>query len=102
MHSADETQPGANSCPEFAIFGFQFGLYHVVVTLSFSFLRSVSLAVIVYYSIAGFVTLAVTGREGSEGDATTRVWEVGREICDMGMCVWERGTQGREDVELGT
>ena len=46
IHSADETQPGRNSCPEFAIFGFQFGLYHVIVTLSFSFLRSVSLAVI--------------------------------------------------------
>ena len=47
IHSADETQPGRNSCPEFAIFGFQVGLYHVVDTLSFSFLRSVSLAVIV-------------------------------------------------------
>ena len=47
IHSADETQPGRNSCPEFAIFVFQFGLYHVVVTLSFSFLRSVSLADIV-------------------------------------------------------
>ena len=48
IHSADETQPGRNSCPEFAIFGFQFGLYHVVVMLTFSFLRSVSLAAIVY------------------------------------------------------
>ena len=38
----------SHSCPEFAIFGFQFGLYHVVVTLSFSFLRSVSPAVIVF------------------------------------------------------
>ena len=47
IHSADETQPGRNSCPEFAIFGFQFGLYHVGVTLSFSLLRSVSLAVVV-------------------------------------------------------
>ena len=32
LHSTDETQPGRNICPEFAIFGFQFGLYHVVVT----------------------------------------------------------------------
>ena len=48
IHSADETQSGRNSCPELAIFGFQFGLHHVVVTLSFSFLRSVSFAVIVY------------------------------------------------------
>ena len=48
IHSANETQPGRNSCPEFAIFGFQFGLYHVVVTFRFSFLRSVSLAVIVF------------------------------------------------------
>ena len=47
IHSADETQPGRNSCPEFSIFDFQFGLYHVVVTLSFLFLRSVSLAFIV-------------------------------------------------------
>ena len=48
IHSADKTQPGRNSCPEFEIFGFQFGLYRVFVPLSFSFLRSVSLAVIVF------------------------------------------------------
>ena len=41
LHRADETQPGRNSCPRLH-FGFQFGLYHVVVALSV--LRSISLA----------------------------------------------------------
>ena len=34
LHRADETQAGRNSCPAtVAILGFQFGLYHAVVTL---------------------------------------------------------------------
>ena len=53
IHSADETQPARNSCPEFAIFGFQFGLT-VDVTLRSSFLRSVSLEFIVFVFLFNF------------------------------------------------
>ena len=41
VHRADKTQLGWNSCPRLH-FGFQFGLYHLVVALSV--LRSISLA----------------------------------------------------------
>jgi len=35
LHCADETQPGRKSCTTVAILGLQFGLYHVVVPLTF-------------------------------------------------------------------
>ena len=41
LHRTEETQQGRNGCPRLQ-FGFQFGLYRVIVSLSFQ--RSISLA----------------------------------------------------------
>ena len=64
LNCADETQQGWNSCP-IAILGFQFGLYHVVVPLSFPSSNQPWIIV---------TSQRVLGYEGTEHALVTEFW----------------------------
>ena len=71
IHSADETQPDRNSCPEFA-FSVAFSLDSIMSLSRYSFLRSVSLAVVIFGIYGGNIITHWTVLLGRGGGGTTQ------------------------------